>query len=95
MESHEEAIQEMIARNKEQEAKEQAKLRIKQMELQRKESMKGQKRMGGMGPMPGMGSSGMGMGSSPSYSAPPPSNYSPPAQVCLYLLYVSSSSIRC
>ena len=38
MESHEEKIQEIIIKNKEQDAKEQAKLRMKQMELQRREA---------------------------------------------------------
>jgi coatomer subunit delta len=38
MESHEEKIQEIIIKNKEQDAKEQAKLRMKQMEMQRREA---------------------------------------------------------
>ncbi|CAG8573974.1 2748_t:CDS:10 [Ambispora leptoticha] len=40
MESHEEKIQEILARNKEQEAKEELKRRAKQLELQKKEMLK-------------------------------------------------------
>ncbi|EXX69863.1 uncharacterized protein OCT59_005385 [Rhizophagus irregularis] len=40
MESHEEKIQEIIARNKEQEAKEELKRRAKQLEMQKKEMLK-------------------------------------------------------
>ncbi|KAG2201423.1 hypothetical protein INT47_001472, partial [Mucor saturninus] len=62
MESHEERIQEIIAKNKEQEAKEELKRRAKQFEMQRKEA---QKR--GQGFMQGNfntnGSSGGGSGS--------------------------------
>ncbi|RUP48525.1 hypothetical protein BC936DRAFT_144446 [Jimgerdemannia flammicorona] len=48
MESHEEKIQEIIARNKEQEAKEELKRRAKQLEMQRREAQKrGQSYMAG------------------------------------------------
>lgn len=40
MESHEERIQEIIAKNKEQEAKEELKRRAKQLEMQRREALK-------------------------------------------------------
>lgn len=40
MESHEERIQEIIARNKEQEAKEELKRRAKQLEMQRREALR-------------------------------------------------------
>lgn len=65
MESHEERIQEIIARNKELEASEERKRRAKQLEMQRKEMSRSQ-RAGGMGG--GMGG-GSGMGRSPSYPA--------------------------
>lgn len=52
MDSHEERIQEIIARNKEQETKEIQKRKAKQIEMQKREAMK----RGGMG----MGSGGMG-----------------------------------
>ncbi|KAI8990353.1 hypothetical protein BDB01DRAFT_507273 [Pilobolus umbonatus] len=68
MESHEERIQEIIAKNKEQEAKEELKRRAKQFEMQRKEAQKhGRAFMQGnfnssvsnnMGNMGGMGSYG-------------------------------------
>ncbi|RYN44097.1 Coatomer subunit delta [Alternaria arborescens] len=73
MESHEERIQEIIARNKELEASEERKRRAKQLEMQRKEMSRSQRAGGGMGG--GMGSgmgSGMG-GRSPSYPAFTPS----------------------
>lgn len=71
MESHEERIQEIIARNKELEASEERKRRAKQLEMQRKEMSRTQRAGGGMGG--GMGSMG-GMGSrSPSYPAFTPS----------------------
>lgn len=63
MESHEERIQEIIARNKELEASEERKRRAKQLEMQRKEMSRSQRATGGMGG--GMGSGGMGR--SPSY----------------------------
>lgn len=76
MESHEERIQEIIARNKELEATEERKRKAKQLEMQRKDAARsGRGAMGGMG---GMGSSG-GMPRSPSYpsyNAPSQSNTS-------------------
>ncbi|OZJ05895.1 hypothetical protein BZG36_00895 [Bifiguratus adelaidae] len=57
MESHEEKIQEIIARNKEQEAKEESKRRMKQLEMQRREAQK-------------RGQQYMGSNFSPSYNAP-------------------------
>lgn len=77
MESHEERIQEIIARNKELEASEERKRRAKQLEMQRKEMSRSQRAGGGMaGGMGsgGMGSGGSGMGGrSPSYPAFTPS----------------------
>jgi len=69
MESHEEKIQEIIARNKEAEAKEELKRRAKQLEMQRREQ---QRRTAGGG---GGGSSYLGGGSSgysqvPRFEAP-------------------------
>lgn len=49
MESHEERIQEIIARNKELEASEERKRRAKQLEMQRKEMSRSNRSMGGMG----------------------------------------------
>jgi hypothetical protein len=69
MESHEERIQEIIARNKELEASEERKRRAKQLEMQRKEMSRSQRVGGGMGG--GMGSGSMGR--SPSYPAFTPS----------------------
>ncbi|KAH8731640.1 hypothetical protein GQ44DRAFT_671652 [Phaeosphaeriaceae sp. PMI808] len=69
MESHEERIQEIIARNKELEASEERKRRAKQLEMQRKEMSRSQRAGGGMGG--GMGSGSMGR--SPSYPAFTPS----------------------
>uniref|UniRef100_A0A0W0FQI5 Coatomer subunit delta n=1 Tax=Moniliophthora roreri TaxID=221103 RepID=A0A0W0FQI5_MONRR len=71
MESHEEKIQEIIARNKEAEAKEELKRRAKQLEMQRRE----QQRRAAAG---GAGSSYLGGGVSgyspvPRYEAPDPS----------------------
>jgi hypothetical protein len=68
MESHEERIQEIIARNKELEASEERKRRAKQLEMQRKEMSRSQRAGGGMG-----GGMGSGMGRSPSYPAFTPS----------------------
>ncbi|TFK69053.1 hypothetical protein BDN72DRAFT_841024 [Pluteus cervinus] len=65
MESHEEKIQEIIARNKEAEAKEELKRRAKQLEMQRREQ---QRRTGGGGG--GIGSSYLGGGLS-GYSSVP------------------------
>ncbi|KAF7309774.1 Copper P-type ATPase [Mycena indigotica] len=70
MESHEEKIQEIIARNKEAEAKEELKRRAKQLELQRREQ---QRRAAGNS---GFSSSGYGGGIS-GYS-PVPTSYTPP-----------------
>jgi coatomer subunit delta len=52
MESHEERIQEIIARNKELEATEERKRKAKQLEMQRKESARKGLGSGGMGGMP-------------------------------------------
>ncbi|CUA78025.1 Coatomer subunit delta [Rhizoctonia solani] len=74
MESHEEKIQEIIAENKEAEAKEELKQRAKQLELQRREMQKhAQGGSGGIGNTylsPGMGSGG--------YSTVP--RYKPPTE---------------
>lgn len=64
MESHEERIQEIIARNKELEASEERKRKAKQLELQRKEMSRAARGSGGMG----------GMARGPSYPT-----YTPPA----------------
>ncbi|GAN02742.1 coatomer subunit delta [Mucor ambiguus] len=89
MESHEERIQEIIAKNKEQEAKEELKRRAKQFEMQRKEAQKrGQGFMQGnfnssnSSMMGGYG--GGGSGYSPSSESLPsmresPSSYSRPS----------------
>jgi hypothetical protein len=76
MESHEERIQEIIARNKELEATEERKRKAKQLEMQRKDAARSGRPggMGGMGGMGSMGSSG-GMPRSPSYPS-----YDPPSQ---------------
>lgn len=76
MESHEERIQEIIARNKELEATEERKRKAKQLEMQRKDAARsGRPAAGAMGGMGGgMGSSG-GMPRSPSYPS-----YNPPSQ---------------
>ncbi|KAJ9155088.1 Coatomer subunit delta [Pleurostoma richardsiae] len=70
MESHEERIQEIIARNKELEATEERKRKAKQLEMQRKESARSGRAMGG-----GMGG---GMGSSPRTPSYP--TYTPPSR---------------
>jgi len=59
MESHEERIQEIIARNKELEASEERKRKAKQLEMQRKEMSRQSRGQGSMG--------GGGMGRQPSY----------------------------
>lgn len=64
MESHEERIQEIIARNKELEASEERKRKAKQLELQRKEMSRAARGSGNMG----------GMARAPSYPT-----YTPPA----------------
>lgn len=78
MESHEERIQEIIARNKEFEASEERKRKAKQLEMQRKEMQRsgamggGRPGVGGgMGSMGGMGG-GMGAPKFPTYTPPPP-----------------------
>ncbi|KAI5991738.1 hypothetical protein F5J12DRAFT_897428 [Pisolithus orientalis] len=58
MESHEEKIQEIIARNKEAEAKEELKRRARQLEMQRREQQKRAAALGGMGGGIGGGISG-------------------------------------
>jgi hypothetical protein len=70
MESHEERIQEIIARNKELEASEERKRRAKQLEMQRKEMSRSSRAGQGMG-----GGSGMGSGSArtPQYPTYTPS----------------------
>ncbi|KAF2261795.1 coatomer subunit delta [Lojkania enalia] len=68
MESHEERIQEIIARNKELEASEERKRRAKQLEMQRKEMSRSSRGMGG-----GMGGIGGGSSRGPSYSTYAPS----------------------
>lgn len=65
MESHEERIQEIIARNKELEASEERKRKAKQLEMQRKEMQRGTRAASGMGNMP----------RTPTYPT-----YTPPAQ---------------
>ncbi|KNE68804.1 hypothetical protein AMAG_13444 [Allomyces macrogynus ATCC 38327] len=79
MDSHEERLQDMIAKNKELEAKEQSRLKAKQLELQRKAAA----RAGSMGG-PGSGSSmpGYGPGSAMHNAQPAPyapSTYVPPS----------------
>ncbi|WVO23841.1 uncharacterized protein IAS62_005198 [Cryptococcus decagattii] len=71
-ESHEEKIQEIIARNKEAEAKEELKRRAKQLEMQRREQQRRAQGGGGMGNVGGFG--GMAGGYSPAsrYDAPSP-----------------------
>ncbi|KAI7161908.1 hypothetical protein KC315_g2577 [Hortaea werneckii] len=70
MESHEERIQEIIARNKELEASEERKRKAKQLEMQRKEMMRGARSNSGMGGGMGMGGN-MGMPRTPTYSPAP------------------------
>jgi hypothetical protein len=81
--SHEEKIQEIIARNKEAEAKEELKRRAKQLEMQRREQQKrAQMGMGGMGGM-GSGTGGMSMAGgyqpAPRFEAPPQEQYRTPS----------------
>ena len=79
-ESHEEKIQEIIARNKEAEAKEELKRRAKQLEMQRREQQKrgpGGGNMGGMGG--GMGGMAGGYAPAPRYEAPQASEYRTPS----------------
>lgn len=70
MESHDELIQDMISKNKEREAKEAAKLKSKQIELQRKEALKQQQLQS---KFIGSGSSGIDNNSNPFFSASAPS----------------------
>ncbi|KAI0778833.1 hypothetical protein BD413DRAFT_685354 [Trametes elegans] len=74
MESHEEKIQEIIARNKEAEAKEELKRRAKQLEMQRRE----QQRRAAAGGPPGGGYLGGGISG---YSPVPQREYTSPAPV--------------
>lgn len=68
-ESHEEKIQEIIARNKEAEAKEELKRRAKQLEIQRREQQKRAQQGGGGGGSGYQGGGGGGMAGG--YSAAP------------------------
>lgn len=81
MESHEERIQEIIARNKEMEAKEELKRRAKQLEMQRKEMMRR-----GQDPYASLGSSGSSLNNR--YDSYTPTPAAPSAPVYDY----SSSS---
>ncbi|KAI0652552.1 hypothetical protein C8Q79DRAFT_1100874 [Trametes meyenii] len=74
MESHEEKIQEIIARNKEAEAKEELKRRAKQLEMQRREQ---QRRAAAGGPSGG-GYLGGGISG---YAPVPQREYTPPAPI--------------
>ncbi|KAM0755072.1 hypothetical protein T439DRAFT_309935 [Meredithblackwellia eburnea MCA 4105] len=68
MESHEEKIQEIIARNKEHEAKEELKRRAKQLEVQRREMTR-------RGQNPYSSNSSSGFSQQQSYTPPAPSSY--------------------
>ncbi|KAL5533835.1 hypothetical protein ACEPAG_295 [Sanghuangporus baumii] len=89
MESHEEKIQDIIARNKEAEAKEELKRRAKQLEMQRREQQRRAAAGGGAGGGSGFGGGmGSGMGGYspvPRYEAPSPqpARTSSPAQSTL------------
>ncbi len=74
-ESHEEKIQEIIARNKEAEAKEELKRRAKQLEMQRREQ---QKRSQGQG-YNSMGGMAGGYTPAPRYEAPAVNEYRAPS----------------
>lgn len=87
-ESHEEKIQEIIARNKEAEAKEELKRRAKQLEMQRREQQRlaqaGRSGMGIGGGVGGFGGMGGGMGggynpvsTTPRFEAPTPEYRTP------------------
>lgn len=85
-ESHEEKIQEIIARNKEAEAKEELKRRAKQLEMQRREQQRRAQGGGGMGNVGGYG--GMAGGYSPAsrYDAPSPAQeYRAPSPAAVYV----------
>lgn len=73
-ESHEEKIQEIIARNKEAEAKEELKRRAKQLEIQRREQQRRAQQGGGTGGSSAGGYQGMagGYSAAPRYEAPTP-----------------------
>ncbi|KAI0033954.1 hypothetical protein K488DRAFT_77530 [Vararia minispora EC-137] len=71
MESHEEKIQEIIARNKEAEAKEELKRRAKQLEMQRREQQKRAAATGGGGYM-GIGGGPTGFSPVSRFEAPSP-----------------------
>jgi DNA-binding transcriptional MerR regulator len=75
-ESHEEKIQEIIARNKEAEAKEELKRRAKQLEMQRREQ---QKRAQGQGYPASMGGMAGGYTAAPRYEVPAASEYRAPS----------------
>ncbi|KAL1731865.1 hypothetical protein EV714DRAFT_248387 [Schizophyllum commune] len=77
MESHEEKIQEIIARNKEAEAKEELKRRAKQLEMQRREM---QRRAGAGATSGGFGGGVSGYSPVPRYEAPSPAPASPALQ---------------
>lgn len=68
MESHEEKIQEIIARNKEAEAKEELKRRAKQLEMQRREQQR--RAASGLGPSSSSGQGGTSYGGGSSGYAP-------------------------
>ncbi|KAF8131415.1 hypothetical protein EV363DRAFT_1583705 [Boletus edulis] len=71
MESHEEKIQEIIARNKEAEAKEELKRRARQLEMQRREQQKRAAALGGGGGGGSyLGGGAIGYASAPRYEAP-------------------------
>ncbi|KAJ2924387.1 hypothetical protein H1R20_g12710, partial [Candolleomyces eurysporus] len=75
MESHEEKIQEIIARNKEAEAKEELKRRAKQLEMQRREQQRRAATGGGSSSyMGGIGGGPTGYSPVPRYEAPEPRN---------------------
>ena len=74
-ESHEEKIQEIIARNKEAEAKEELKRRAKQLEMQRKEQQK--RAQGGFGGS--MGGMAGGYQPAPRFEAPAVPEYRTPS----------------
>ncbi|CAD6586560.1 MAG: hypothetical protein TREMPRED_004452 [Tremellales sp. Tagirdzhanova-0007] len=75
-ESHEEKIQDIIARNKEAEAKEELKRRAKQLEMQRREQ---QKRASGQGYPSSMGGMAGGYMPAPRYETPAASEYRTPS----------------
>ncbi|PPQ77561.1 hypothetical protein CVT25_011421 [Psilocybe cyanescens] len=70
MESHEEKIQEIIARNKEAEAKEELKRRAKQLEMQRREQQRRAAGGGGGGGSSYLGGGATGYSSIPRFEAP-------------------------